>query len=163
MWFLTVSVLRCSSAAICLVERSLFEKLKHLDLTGVRCGGGAVVLGSGRSSISPKTPTTRSPLLSGTALISTGTRVPVGRNQDAVRVCGRGGAEHLLCKQFAGASAVLRCDDGGELATANVPEKALGGGIDPADDSRLVEDVARDADAAESLLDVAADCQAASR
>ena len=33
-------------------------------------------LSSGRSSISPKTPTTRSPLMSGTALISTATRVP---------------------------------------------------------------------------------------
>ncbi len=33
-------------------------------------------LSSGRPSNSPKTPTTRSPLLSGTALISTATRVP---------------------------------------------------------------------------------------
>jgi hypothetical protein len=41
----------------------LLEKTKHLDL-------------SGRSSISPKTPTTRSPFLSGTELTSTATRVP---------------------------------------------------------------------------------------
>ena len=46
------------------------------------------------------------------------------------------------------------------MATANVADKPLGRRIDPADDSRCVEDVARDADAVQSLLDVAADCQA---
>ena len=46
------------------------------------------------------------------------------------------------------------------MATANVANKPLGGRIDPPDDSRRVEDVARDADTAQSLLDVAADCQA---
>ena len=46
------------------------------------------------------------------------------------------------------------------MATANVAEKPLGCRIDPADDPCLVEDVARDADALQSLLDVAADCQA---
>ena len=34
------------------------------------------LVSSGRSSNSPKTPTTRSPFISGTELISTGTRVP---------------------------------------------------------------------------------------
>ena len=52
------------------------QEMKHLDLTGGemrvwRCG-----LSSGCPSISPKTPTTRSPLLSGTELSSTATRVP---------------------------------------------------------------------------------------
>ena len=46
------------------------------------------------------------------------------------------------------------------MATANVAEKPLGCRIDPADDSRRVDDVARDADALQSLLDVAADFQA---
>ena len=50
--------------------------------------------------------------------------------------------------------------DGGVVATANVTEKPLCCRIDPADDSRFVEDVARDADALQSLLDVAADSQA---
>jgi hypothetical protein len=62
--------------------------------------------------------------------------------------------------QLAGALPVLERDDGGELATANIAHKPLGRRIDPADDSRCVEDVARDADAVQSLLDVAADFQA---
>ena len=43
------------------------------------------------------------------------------------------------------------------MATANIAEKPLGCRIDPADDSRCVEDVARDANAVQRLLDVAAD------
>jgi hypothetical protein len=75
--------------------------------------------------------------LSGTALISTAIRFPPVESK--------------------GSPAVLGRDDGGELATANVADKPLGGRIDPTDDSRRVEDVARDADVAKSLLDVAAD------
>ena len=114
---------------------------------------------SGSPSSSPKTPTTRSPFTSGTALISTGTRVPAGRDQDSGRVCRRGGPEHLPGEQFLGTSAVLGCDDGGEMAAANVAEELLGCRIDPANDPRSVEDVARDADVFQSPLDVAADSQ----
>ena len=46
------------------------------------------------------------------------------------------------------------------MATANLPEQPLGRRVDPADDSRSVEDVTRDTDAGQSLLDVAADSQA---
>jgi hypothetical protein len=54
----------------------LLQQAKHLDLTGseVRLWRGG--LSPGRSSNSPKTPTTRSPFMSGTALISTATRSP---------------------------------------------------------------------------------------
>ncbi len=82
-----------------------------------------------------------------------------GRNKDAGRVCG-GLAEYLPGEQLAGAPAVLGRNDGGEVAAANVADELLGCRIDPADDTGCVEDVARDADAAQSLLDVAADCQA---
>jgi hypothetical protein len=75
-WFLTVSVLRGSSAAICFVEQPCSRSRSTSTCRGLRCGGGAAALSSGRSSISPKTPTTRSPSLSATALTSTGTRVP---------------------------------------------------------------------------------------
>jgi hypothetical protein len=47
------------------------------------------------------------------------------------------------------------------VATANVAEKPLGCRIDPPDDSRRVEDIAGDADAVQSPLDVATNCQAA--
>ena len=95
--------------------------------------------------------------MSGTALISTATRVPpVETNTPVASVAGCG-AEHLAGEEFAGATAVLGRDDGGVLATADIPEKPLGRGIDPADDSRSVEDVTRDANADQSLLNVAAD------
>jgi hypothetical protein len=83
-----------------------------------------------------------------------------GRDQDAGRVRGRRRAEHLPGEQLAGTAAVLGRDDGGEVATANVAHKPLGGRIDPTDDSRRVEDIARDADVLQSLFDVAADFQA---
>ena len=85
--------------------------------------------------------------------------LPGGRKQDAGRICGRRSAEHLLGEQLAGAPAVLGRDDGGDVATADVAEKPLGRRIDPADDSRRVEDVARDTDALQSLLDVTAERQ----
>ena len=83
-----------------------------------------------------------------------------GRDQDGRRLRGRGGAEHLLGEQLAGAPAVLGRDNGGEVSTANIADESLGCRIDPPDDSRLVEHVARDADVLQSLLDVAADFQA---
>ena len=42
MWFLTVSVLRWSSAAICFVERPCSRRRSTSTWRGVRCGGGAV-------------------------------------------------------------------------------------------------------------------------
>ena len=135
---------------------ALFEKSKHIDLRGVRCGGGAVGLWSRCSSISPKTPTTRSPFLSGTALISTASRVPSVETRTPVASVA-GAVPSTFRGTTPGATAVLRGDDGGVLATTNVPKKPLGCGIDPADDPRSVEDVAGDADAGQSLLDIAAD------
>ena len=45
------------------------------------------------------------------------------------------------------------------MATTNIAEKLLGGRIDPADNPRCVEDIARHTDAAESLLDITANSQ----
>ena len=159
MWFRTVSVLRWSSAAICFVERPCSRRWSTSTWRGVRCGCGAVGLSSGCPSNSPKTPTTRSPLISGTELISTATRVPALETKTPVASVA-GLAEYLPGEQLAGAQVVLGRDDGGEVATANVADKLLGCRIDPPDDSPCVEDVARDADAFQSLLDVAAECQA---
>ena len=49
------------------------------------------------------------------------------------------------------------------IVTADVAEQLLGRCVDPADDPRFVEDVARYADVFQSPLDVAADSQAACR
>ncbi len=46
------------------------------------------------------------------------------------------------------------------MATANITDKPLGGRIEPADNTRRVKHIARDADVLQSLLDVTADCQA---
>jgi hypothetical protein len=85
---------------------------------------------------------------------------PGGRDQDAGRLGGRRGAEHLPGEQLASAAAVLGRDNRGEVTTANVTEKPLGGRIEPPDDARVVKDVARDADVLQSLLDVTPDLQA---
>jgi hypothetical protein len=55
---------------------ALLQQTKHLDLTGGEMRVWRCRPGVGRPSNSPKTPTTRSPLMSGTELISTATRVP---------------------------------------------------------------------------------------
>jgi hypothetical protein len=55
---------------------ALFQEAQHFDLARVRCGCGAAAVSAGLPSIKPKTPTIRSPLISGTALSSTATRVP---------------------------------------------------------------------------------------
>ena len=147
MWFLTVSVLRWSSAAICFVERPCSRRRSTSTWRGVRCGGGAVrpvvgaFLDQSEDADHPFTVHERH------RAELHGHPRSGGRNQDAGRLCSRGGAEHLLGEQLAGTAAVLGRDDGGEVATANVAEKLLGCRIDPPDDSRFVEDVARDADA----------------
>ena len=139
---------------------ALLQKTKHLDLAGRevrRWRRGHVV---GRPSNSPKTPTTRSPFISGTKLISTATRVPSVDTRTPVASVA--GVVPITFRE--NSSRARRLSSG---ATTEVkwrprtsPTKLFGCRIDPADDSRLVEDVARDADALQSLLDVAADCQA---
>jgi hypothetical protein len=54
-------------------------------------------------------------------------------------------------------STCILASAGSRVAAANVAEKPLGRRIDPANAPRRVEDVARDADAVESLLDVSSD------
>ena len=98
--------------------------------------------------------------MSGTELSSTATRVPAVETKKPVASVAGEVPSSFWENSSRARRAVLGRDDGGEVATANVAEKPLGCRIDPADDSRFVEDVARDADALQSLLDVAADCQA---
>src|SRR6478735_3613806 len=80
-----------------------------------------------------------------------------GRDQDAGRLRCRGGAEDLSREELPGAGAVLGSDDRREVAASNITEQAPSRRVEPADDARWVEDVARDSDAVQSLLDVAAD------
>ena len=66
---------------------ALFQKTKHLDLAGGEMRGWrSESCRQGVPPISPKTPTTRSPLLSGTALISTATRSPAVEDKTAGRL-----------------------------------------------------------------------------
>ncbi len=160
MWFLTVFGAQVQLGGDLLRRAALLQKTKYLDLAGGEMRGwrcGAVVgafLDQSEDADHPFTVHERH-----RAELHGHPRSD-GRNQDAGRLCGRGSAEHFLGEQLAGAAAVLGRDNGGEVATANVAEKLLGCRIDPADDSCFVENVARDADALQSLLDVAADCQA---
>ena len=61
-----------------------------------------------------------------------------GGEQDAGRLGCGGGAEHLLGEQLAGAAAVFGCDDGGEVAPADVADEPFRGGVEPADDSPVL-------------------------
>ena len=139
---------------------ALFQKAKHLDLRGVRCGCGAVGVVVGGFVEQPEDADHAFAVHERHRAHLHGHPRAGGRDEDAGRLGGRGGAEHLPGEQLAGAPAVLGRDDGSEMATANIAEKPLGCRIDPPDDSRRVEDVARDADAVQSLLDITADCQA---
>ena len=100
--------------------------------------------------------------MSGTALISASTRLPEVETKVAVASVAGAVPSTFREEQLAGAATVLGCHDGGEVTTANVAHKPLGRCIEPPDDPRIVEDVARDADALQSMFDVAADFQAAS-
>ncbi len=160
MWFLTVSVLRWSSAAICFVERPCSSRRSTSTWRGVRCGCGAMGVSSRAFLQEPEDADHLFAVLERHRADLHRHPLPGGRKQDAGCVCGRGGAEHLPREQLAGAPAVLGRDDGGDVATANVAEQPLGCRIDPTNDPRCVEDVARDADALQSLLDVPADSQA---
>ena len=157
MWFLTVSVLKWSSAAICFVERPCSRRRSTSTWRGVRLGCGAVSAVVGTFLQQPEDADYPFTALERDRADLHCDPFPGGRQQHAGRLSGRGGAEHLSREQLAGSPAVLGRDDGGEEATANVADKPLSRRIDPPDDARRVEDVARDADVAKSLLDVAAD------
>ena len=138
---------------------ALLQKTKHLDLTGgeMRVWRRGRVVGA--SLEQPEDADHPFTILQRHRADLHGHPRAGGRHEDAGRVCGLR-AVHLPGEQLAGALPVLGRDDGGELAAANVADKPLGRRIDPPDDSRCVEDVARDADAVQRLLDVAADFQA---
>src|SRR6185312_1082274 len=76
MWLRTVSRLRCRSSAICAVVRPRSSSRRTSAWRGVRRRSGWGCGSSTRSDTWPKTPITWSPRVSGTELISTGTRRP---------------------------------------------------------------------------------------
>ena len=84
-------------------------------------------MSSGRSSISPKTLTTRSPFMSGTVLTSTGTRVPAVETRSPVTSVDTD-VPSTSERIARGRGAFLGCDDGSEVATANVADEPLGRG-----------------------------------
>ena len=80
-------------------------------------------MASGRPSNSPKTPTTRSPFVSGAELISTATRSPLVETKTPLPLRGRGRADHFLGEQLARTAAVLGRDDRSEVSTADVADQ----------------------------------------
>jgi hypothetical protein len=82
---------------------------------------------------------------------------PVPRHQNAGCVRRRFTAEHLPGEELARARAILGRDDRREVPAANITDETLGCRVDPADPSCRVEHVARDANAVQSTLDIAAD------
>ena len=107
---------------------SVFEQTKHLDLTGGemrvrRCGFlcGAF-LDQPEDADHPFHRSRAAPQLSSTA-----TRVPSVETRTPVASVAGAVPSILLREQLAARRAVLGRDDGGEVATANIPEKLLGG------------------------------------
>ena len=115
---------------------ALLEKAKYLDLTGREMRGRHCGLVVGESLEQPEDADHPFTAHERHRADLHGHPRAGRRNQDAGRIRGRGGAEHLPREVLAGAPAVLGRDDGGEVATANVAEKPLGCRIDPPDDSR---------------------------
>jgi hypothetical protein len=61
--------------------------------------------------------------------------------------------DDLPCERLARAASLLWDNDRAELAAENVADEALAGRIHPADHAMCVDDVARDVDALERVLD----------
>jgi hypothetical protein len=120
---------------------ALFQQTKHLDLTGSEMRGWRCSWVVGALLEQPED--TDHPFTAHQRHRTDlhGDPRAGGRNQDAGRIGGRGGPEDLPGEQLAGAPAVLGRDDGGELTPANVADETLGSRIDPADDSRRVEEL----------------------
>ena len=162
-WFRTVSVLTCSSWAICFVELSPLEMTQHLGLTGRqvrgRCAGLVVERAGQQAEDADHTLAThqrhRAHLQREAG--------SVGRDEHPAGLGRRGRAEHLAGEELLRRRPVLRADNRGEVPAANVAEEALSRRVDPPDDSGRVEDVARDGQAGERPLDVTADRQPACR
>jgi hypothetical protein len=85
-------------------------------------------------------------------------REPITRRVEEhdLHVGHQGGPRNLLGKRLAGTPRILGRDHRGELATANIPKAPLRRAVRPADDAGLVDHVARDVDALECTLYVAA-------
>ena len=92
-----------------------------------------------------------------------GRRVPSVDTNIAAGLGRRTRPEHLAGEELLRLRLVLRADDRREVPAADVAEQALGRRVEPPDDSGRVEDVARDGQADERLLDITADRQPACR
>ena len=95
----------------------------------------------------------------GTELISRARRVPPVETKTPVVSVAETVPRDLAREKLACAQTVLGRDDRGEVATAHIANEPLGGRIDPPDQARLVEDVARDTYVLQGSFDIPADRQ----
>ena len=155
-WFLTVSGLRCSSSAICFVERpwSSMRSTSRLTRGQLRMGrhlGGLVLEQLPEDADHPAALDER--------YRTDLDRVPVagGVDQDGFRFGRKLRAGDLAEERLARAARVLGRHHRGELAAAHVTDEPPGGRVHPADDAGGVDRVARHVDVVQRALDVAAE------
>ena len=156
---MTVSVLRWSSWAICLVERPCSSRRSTSACRGVRYAGGALtscLCATGKQSEHSDDAFTV--FQRDRADVEHETRT-TGGDQDAGRLGRRRRAEHLAREELACPTPFLGADDGREVPPADVAEQALRRRVDPPDNPVSVEHVAGDRDSGQGLLDVAAESE----
>ena len=153
MWLRTVSMLRCSSSAICPVERPRSSSASTSACRGVRCSSGCAC----GSSICRRPDRTHRPLLlvvqrDGAHL----DRDPLAVGGDDLDSRVRDGCvpDELSGEQLPRTPRVLGRDDGGELATFHIADHAARCSVHPADDTGRIDHVARHVDVLEHLLDI---------
>jgi hypothetical protein len=83
--------------------------------------------------------------------------VAVGVEDDDVRIRVRRTADDVAGEVLARPTRLLGSDDRSELATADIADQSPRRGVQPADDSRRIQDVRRHVHRLERCLDVAAD------
>ena len=134
---------------------SVFEQSEHLGLPRCEVRVWRCLAVPRRSPTSwPKTPTMRSPFLSGTAADLERHPGPVGPQENPFGLRDRDCADDLAREELTRATGLLRRDDRGEVPSPHIPDELHRRRIDPADHPCLVEDVARHGDVLEGSTEI---------
>ena len=157
MWLRTVSMLRCSSAAMSSVDFPRSSSPSTSVCLGVRCGCGT----RGRRVLDVRhlAEDADHPIAlhqRHRAELDTDP-LAVGADHDDLRVRRAVRDRDVAGEDLPRAAGLLRCDDRSELPAAHVADQAACRLVQPADDARPVDHVARDVDRLEGRLDVPAD------
>ena len=157
MWLRTVSMLRCSSAAMSSVDFPSSSSPSTSVCLGVRCGCGTARCRVLDVCHLPEDPDHPVALHQRHGAQLDTDALAVGADHHDLRVRRPVRAADVAGEDLPRAAGLLRRDHRGELPAAHIADEAARGLVQPADDARPVDDVARDVDRLEGRLDVPAD------